>query len=99
MDFKSSMKESVSKLEPFTMRLALIIATFLPYTLAQKAIYFMSRKVTFIFTNLNASKVPYNWAGREAKSIFIMAQMSGECNLILLLITMGDKMAMSVIGD
>jgi len=98
-DFKVSIQNCVSRLEPFTTRKQLLIATMLPYTLAKYAVYFMTSKVTMIFTNLNASKVPYKLANKEAKSIFIMAQTPGDCNCIILLITMGNKMAISCIGD
>ena len=72
-DFKVSIKNCIASLEPFTLRKHLMIAAMLPYTLANNLVYFMSSKVTMLFTNLNASKVPYKWAGKEAKSIFIQA--------------------------
>ena len=52
-----------------------------------------------LFTNLNASKVAYNWAGKEAKNIFILAQAAGGCSCIVLLNTMGDKVRLSCIAD
>jgi hypothetical protein len=98
-DFKKSASECFARLEPFTFRKCLMIAASLPYTLASFGVYFLSRKVTLLFTNLNASKVPYKWANKVAKSAFILAHAAGDCNCIIILLTMGDKMSLSCIGD
>jgi hypothetical protein len=68
------MKAVMDRLDPFSMRKMLMLSTcLLPFTLVYHSQVYLSRKATMLFTNLNASKVPYNWAGKEGKNIFILA--------------------------
>lgn len=72
-DFKSTMKGVISRLEPFASgRVVKLTGTF-PFTVASYAINYLTTKCTLCFTNLNASKVAYKWAGKEAKNIFVLA--------------------------
>jgi len=72
-DFKTNMKGVLSRLEPFSSgRIIKLTGTF-PFTIASHLINYLTRKCTLCFTNLNASKVPYKWADKEAKNIFVLA--------------------------
>jgi len=98
-EFKYLMKGVLSRLEPFAMRIIHLASGFLPFTLPGIATHYMSKKLTMIFTNLNASKVPYKWAGLENKSAFILAQAPGACSCAIMLLTIGNQVRLSCPSD
>ena len=54
-----------TSLKPFGTLLAFKMEVNLPYVLPKFANDFLSDKVHFIFTNLNASKIPYTFDGKK----------------------------------
>jgi hypothetical protein len=89
----------IARLEPFSSgRIIKLTGTF-PFTIASYALNYLTTKCTLCFTNLNASKVAYKWAGKEAKNIFVLAQATGECSCAILLVTMHDTIRLSCIAD
>ena len=54
-----------TSLRPFGMLSAFKLLVTLPYTLSKIGVDFVSNKTHIMFTNLNASKIPYNMGGKK----------------------------------
>ena len=71
----------------------------LPYDLYRVAIDKITDFTTFLFSNLNASKVPYVFDGKECKQVLYIANSVGTCNNIFTLITMDKIITFAYFAD
>ena len=89
--FKKNIKTAMSHLEPFSQLALFNIINSLPYDLYRWALDQVTDKTTLLYSNVNASKVPYVWDGKECTRLFYIANSVGTCNNIFTLVTMGSS--------
>ena len=70
-----------TSLKPFGFLSAFKILVNLPYTLPKFGLDFLTEKYTILFTNLNASKILYNFDGKKQLGQFYYCPGIGQLNL------------------
>ena len=88
-----------TSLDPFGILYVFKVCVSLPFTLPQFTVNFLSDKYTLIFSNLNASKIPYNWNGLESKGQFYFVPCIGKLSFGVSICTVADKCGVAVFGD
>ena len=86
-------------MDPFGFLYSFTLLVMLPFTLSKYAVNFISDKYHLLFTNLNASKVPYLWANKKQLGQFYYCTGIGHLNLGIAVCTTGPFMSMSCYAD
>lgn len=97
--FKSFFNSLKKSLLPFGNYMVFRITTNLPFCFPNVLINFVSNKHTMIYSNLNASKKPLLMGGQPSKGNFYFVPSPGKINMGVSIVTIADKMRLSIYAD
>lgn len=88
-----------NSLEPFGALYFFKICVNLPFTIPKLLVDFLSDKYTLVFSNLNCSKIPFEFDGKKQTGGFYFVPCVGKLNCGVSLVTAGKIMAMACFSD
>lgn len=88
-----------TSLKPFGTLSAFKMEVNLPYTLPKFVNNYLSDKVHLLFTNLNASKIPYTFDGKKQVGQFYYCPGIGSINLGVSFCNTAGMLSLSVYAD
>ena len=88
-----------SSLMPFGFLKTFYVSLSLPFTLPKFAVDFLSDKYTLIYSNLNATKVRYNFNGKRQLGGYYFVPTIGKLSFGVSIVTCEDITSMAVYGD
>ena len=97
--FQKQFKAMRASLGPFGVFSAFHVVTLLPFMFPRLAIFLISSKYTMIYSNLNASKIPYVFDGKKSLGSFFYVTSPGKIGMGASICTTGGTCILSVNGD
>ena len=97
--YKSVFGKMKNSLAPFGVLLATQLTVALPFNLPKIMADDMTRKFTFVYSNLNASKKRYVFNGRKMLGQFFFAPGINKLSSGVSILTIGDVMSVAVFSD
>lgn len=88
-----------SSLAPFGVFSAFHVVTLLPFMLPRLAIFLISSKYTMVYSNLNASKTPWVFDGKNSLGSFFYVTSPGLIGMGASICTSGGKCFLTINGD
>ena len=71
----------------------------LPFLLPKFVMGDLTRKYSLVFTNVNASKIKYNWNGKLCSRFFVMANGVHQVYTCVNILTIGGEMSVAINSD
>lgn len=96
---KKLFKELRTSMMPFGYLNTFAVSNSLPFTLPKHNVDFFSDKYTLVFSNLNSSKIRYNFNGKKQVGAYYFVPTIGRISFGVSIVTCENICSMAVYGD